>query len=345
MALEFDRTIDDHERLFLAALLNAGNAVELHRAHASGLSASATFVLNGSAISSADRDRVKDFGREPEPLETAMSIGAKTAGPKERIVALAGESFAAAVKHVLAIAAADKVPLNRVEEAMLAAASDSTPGDRVMAGAAYVIALRARMPAAGDLLGGAIKVDEVPAGNIGGTAEYRSMGGAGKGDTIYLPSNFDVGSIAFQGLLAHELNHAQNDKAATSFSSINRWREELAGYRKQGSYWLTELSKFKPAARRAEIAKLAPAANELSILAMLVEDRAANKPGWWALIEEINRTSANGLSVADFRAASGDTDAALESRALRAISTHPSYSTMSASTPVDGLRGESFLDE
>jgi hypothetical protein len=347
MALDSGRTIDDHERLFLAALLAAGNAAALHRANPSGLDSTSTFALNGSAITTDDRDRVKDFGRDPDPdaEQTSMTLGAKPPNLRDRIVALAGTHFAAAASDLLAIAAADRVPLDRVETAMRAAASDSTPGDRVMAGAAYVIALHAGIPVAGDLLQGSIKVDEVSASEITGTAMYRSIGGEGKGDTVYVSTAFDVGSVAHQGLLAHELTHASNDKAATAFGSVDRGREELDGYRAQGRYWLKEISRLRPAARPALIAKLAPAANELSILAMLVEQRAVNNFAWWGFVEAINRASPNGLSVTDFGAATSDTDPALERRALQAIRTAPVYAAMSPSTPRDGLRGESFLDE
>src|SRR5690349_16353341 len=64
IALEDDRTIDDHERLFLAALLDAGNAAAFHRANPSSVRAGAQFALNGTAITSDNRDRVKDFGRD-----------------------------------------------------------------------------------------------------------------------------------------------------------------------------------------------------------------------------------------------------------------------------------------
>lgn len=344
VALQSGRSVDDHERLFLAALLDAGNAVALHRAHPSGFAAAATFSLAGSAITADARDRVKDFGRDA--TAPSMAIGVRPPKVKDRITALGGAAFAATTTGVLALAAAGRIRLGRVETAMRAAASDSTPGDRAMAGAAYVIAVRAGLPVAADLLTGSIKVDEVPASAIdGATAVYRSLGGAGKGDTIYLPTTFDVGSVAYQGLLVHELTHAAHDKAATAFGSVDRWREELDGYRAQGRYWLRELSKLRPRARPPVIAQLAAAANPLSVLAMLLEQRAANDFAWWGFLEEINRTSPNGLSVTDFGNANLDTDAALERRALRAIRTHPTYAAMGANAPVDGLRGESFLDE
>jgi hypothetical protein len=343
IALESGRTIDDHERLFLAALLDAGNAAAFHRANPKGIDTTAQLALDGSAISSDNRDRVKDFGRDVDP--TPMALGARAPSAKERILALAGHGFAQAANDVLALAADSKVPLDRVEHAMRAAASDSTPGDRVMAGAAYVIALRAKLPIAADLFAGGLKVDEVSPSTISGTAEYRALGGDGKGDTIYVPTTFDIRSLAYQGLLVHEMTHARDDKAASGFGTADRWKTELAGYRAQGRYWLSELAKLKPAARTAAIDKLAPSANALSILAMLVEQRAARNFQWWGFIEEINRKSPNGLSVSDFGDAQSDDDAGLQERALRAIRTTPAYAALGPTTPFDGLRGESFLDE
>jgi hypothetical protein len=74
---------------------------------------------------------------------------------------------------------------------------------------------------------------------------------------------------------------------------------------------------------------------------MLVEQRAADNFAWWGYIEEINRTSSSGLSLADF----SDSDTHLEQRALKAIRTTLPAAGMSPGSPVDGLSGESFPDE
>src|SRR5262249_20977610 len=153
IALESGHTIDDHERVFLAALLDAGNVAAFHAANTTGITNGTQWALNGSAITSDNRDRVKDFGRDVEPIPMLR----RPTG-SQRILALAGPGFATAANDLLALAAESKVPLDRVENAMLAAASDSTEGDRVMAGAAYVVALRAGLPIAADLLAGRVKV-------------------------------------------------------------------------------------------------------------------------------------------------------------------------------------------
>jgi hypothetical protein len=343
IALESGDTIDDYERVFLAALLDADSATAFQQGYKTFIDQKKPLVLDGSAISSVNRDRVKDFGRD-DLGPTPMALGRKPTA-KERILALAGSGFAPAANDLLALAAESKVPLDRLENAMRAAASDSTPGDRVMAGAAYVIALRGGLPIAADLLAGRLKVDEVPTSSTSGTADYRASGGGDKGDTIYVPASFEIRSLAYQGLLVHELTHAQDDKAATALVKVSRWNSELAGYRAQGLYWLRELSKLKPAARTAAIDKLAPAANGLSILAMLIEQRAANKLDWFGVTEELNRKSPFGLSVTEFGNAASDTDAALQARALKRIAQTAVYAAAGPMVSVGGLRGESALDE
>jgi hypothetical protein len=156
-------------------------------------------------------------------------------------------------------------------------------------GAAYLIALPAGIPVADDLLLGSINVDEVSASAIDGTAMYRAPGGEGDLRVDGVRHRFH----RLPGPLAHELTHASIDKAATGFGTVDRWREELAGYRSQGRY------------RRA---------NHLSILAMLVEQRAADNFAWWGYIEEINRTSPNGLSLTDFSDAVSYSDTDLDQR-------------------------------
>jgi hypothetical protein len=349
LALASDRSIDDNERMFLAALLDSRNAAEMHSSHTSGgFGTGASVTFHGDTITAANRDRVRDFDRDPEQ-KTSMKLGTKSARFDELIVGLADQQFSPTAKELVKLAASEKVPYERVYEAMLAAASDSTPGDRVFAGAAYVIAKRAKLQVAEDLLRGTIKIDEVPPRDIAGTAVYVTTSTlVRKGDTIYLPTNFDVASRAYQGLLVHELTHAGRDKAATAPEVIDVDVMELEGYRAQGRYWLNQLRSLRGGALSAAIAQLAQAANALSILAMLVEARAdppvrdpARSPH--LLIDQINRASPNGLTPLDWDTAFGLDDTDLENMALRRIRLSPAYRGRRAS--VGGLHGESFLDE
>ena len=198
--------------MFIAALLDDDNAAELHRKHTSGFGQGNSVTFVATTITASNRAQVRDFGRELEPGPVPMALGGSPGGVESRILAMAG-SFAATAHKVIAIAREDKVPLERVCDAMRAAASDSTDGDRAFAGAAYVIARRAGLSIAEDVLRGRVKIDEVPPSSIQGTAEYVNFGtGTHKGDTIYLPTRFDVASLAYQGLLVHELTHAARDR-------------------------------------------------------------------------------------------------------------------------------------
>ena len=337
-ALASGRTIDDDERMFLAAMLDGGNAAQLQRERAgAGFPLGASISFPGDRISAADRERVRDFGRE-EDEPTAMALGGARATPEQRIVAMAGTGFADRARSLIALAKADKVPLLHVIDAMVAAASDSTPGDRVFAGAAYVLALRAKLPIGTDLLVGDIKVDEVPDDEIDGTAMYIMSGDGNKGDTVYLPSTFDPASLADQGGLVHELTHAVQDKAGPG--QLDLARAELEAYRTQARYWLTQLGPHNgmelPPAAQPIVEKVL----DVHLLAMIMEAR--DRVDYSNLVFQINRVSKNRLSDDDFIAASGETDEEIEARALRALRAYDPYKGKHLTT--SGLRGESRLD-
>jgi hypothetical protein len=348
IALSSGKSIDDNERMFLAALLDGQNAADLQKAYAGGSGRRQSITFADARISWTNRGRVRDFDRDPEE-KISMQLGRAPGGVRDQILGLADQQFAAAARQLVQLAATDKVPLQLVYQAMLAAASDSTPGDRVLAGAAYVMAKRTKLQVADDLLRGNLKVDEVPSASIKGTANYFTTSSLErKGDTLYLPSNFDVASVAYQGLLVHELTHAARDKAASGLVLVDQGEFELEGYRAQGRYWLERLVLLKGAALSAAIAQLAPAANDISILAMMIEQRtypfahAVSQSGI-VLIDQINRSAPSGLKPQDWSTAFGLSDTNLEAMALRHIRKYDIYEGQYAS--VGGLHGDSFLDE
>jgi hypothetical protein len=273
-----DGTVDDNERMFIAALLHPGCARMLHHAHP------AAFSRNGLAVEfpakwipAASRARVGDFGR------TAVS---------------AAGDFAETVRKTLAMADRARIPRAEVQTATLEAASDSTPGDRALAGAVYVLARRAALPVAADLVAGRIKVDEVPqsyieaiAGRATVRAFYvpRAKGGL-KGDTIYIPSTFDVGDLEHQGTVVHELTHAADDKSARGVERPTVDKVELKAYRAQARYYLAQISTMTGTEREKAIGTLASRKLFL-VLAMLME--VANAPAgsrdkWLAIAGDLN---------------------------------------------------------
>jgi hypothetical protein len=337
-ALGSGRTIDDDERMFLAALLDAGNAAQLQKQRAgAGFATGSSFTVASDRISAADRERVRDFGRD-EDEEVSMALGGTRSSHEQRIVRLGGEALAARARKVIALAKADRVPLQQVLDAMLAAASDSTPGDRVLAGAAYVIARRARLPVAVDLLAGDLKVDEVAPDYIPGAAMYSMSGEGHKGDTVYLPSSFDVASLADQGALVHELTHAVQDKAGPG--QLDLARAELEAYRVQARYWLSQLGPLDGMDLPPAAAAVAAKVLDVHILALIIETRA--RPEYGNLVFQLNRVSPNHLSDSDYDAANAETDEEVEARAIRALRGHSSYRHKHLNT--SGLRGESRLD-
>lgn len=354
LALNSDRSIDHDEGIFIAALLDGPNAAQLHKAYPSGgfgVGKSVTFTSD--TITAANRERVRDFDREPPDSPISMQIGGKPAGFKTQILKLAGGRFSATALQILELAKSQKVAPERVHEAMLAAASDSTAGDRALAGAAYVIAKRAKLPQADDLLKGNIKVDEVPPSYLGGvSALYMTMGGdqAQKGDTVYLPTTFDISSLAHQSLVVHELTHAGQDKAATTLTQEDLGRVELGGYRAQSRYLLNQLVPLRGRDLTTAISKLAPEIFDAIILTMMLEDRALTQMNPTKLTNrgdltfKLNKACPKGLITKVFDDANEESDQDLEQRAIDTIRKYPPYKRPFTSN--DGLRGESgYLDE
>src|ERR1700729_3334679 len=69
LALRTDRSIDDNERLFIAALLNPANAAQLHNEQPNAFAAHASVTFRGATITAENRERVQDYdGQAPTPI-------------------------------------------------------------------------------------------------------------------------------------------------------------------------------------------------------------------------------------------------------------------------------------
>jgi hypothetical protein len=146
---------------FIAALLDKDNAAKLHATYPRGFSDQDSAIeFSGASITAANRRIVQDSGRNvrPEPGAFDKSI---SKDPLDQDMLAMGADFRYTVMQTLKLA--DKANVDHVALyfAMLNGASDSTPGDRAFAGAAYVIARSEGMAIAKDILGGRLKVDEV----------------------------------------------------------------------------------------------------------------------------------------------------------------------------------------
>ena len=305
-------TVNDPERMFMAGLQDAANATAL-RALPLAAGASITFPL--ASMPAARVQQVIDLDREALPASVAAPLrrgrdalfalrpgdalretaAAEVAAEAE--IAARAAAFTPQATALVAFARARAVPLNLVLRAMLAAASDSTPGDQVLAGITYAIAAAAGLPNADEVLAGRIKVDAlipaafarlpVPA-NVIAFYATTAQGSGLKGDTIYLQTSVDIGDLYQRSLVIHELRHAEEDQgvaagAALQFPAKNRM--ELRGYRAQAGYLLREVI-AAPAADRPRAARSAAGGGSLVLGAMLLE-AMADPARWRPALEPI----------------------------------------------------------
>jgi hypothetical protein len=360
VALGVDDSIDDNERLFIAALIDPADAGRLHADHPWGVTPGDTLEFSAASITPANRARVRDFGRRTVPA--TVKRGSGDAALKAAIVATAG-SFAAAAQNAIAIADAAKVPYSDVFGAMLNGASDSTDGDRAFAAAVYAIARREHLDVAADILAGKLKVDEVPSSalpkNAGAEYQPEAGGGGNKGDTLYLPSDLKFGTLPGQATVVHELAHAAQDKSTAAPRTPSVLEAEEEAYRAEADFLLWAVATKSGAARTAAVNELVPALRPQTLLLMVLaatevleNDRALAalkdiyaEVGWTGHPD--TRKALKGYEFRDLLARAADEDRhyeamqELEARIARAIAAD--YKGIQPATDA-GLRGESRLD-
>ncbi len=247
-------TVTDDERMFLAGLMDAGNAAAV----------AAMTTTRGSQVTfsvASVRPQLRaaaDLGRTPIDPAVDSALLAARADPL-RFLSHLGAAHAAAVGqiHRLFPRGPLRVQADRLVvaapiftaallRAMLAAASDSTPGDRILAGTVYLIAAQSGHPMADALIAGTLQVDQLPGSPPGNEfAHYRAFGADGdKGDTIYAYSGLDHANLAHRRAVIHELEHAADDESTPS----GRWRPrlvddaEVQAYRAGSKYALERLA-------------------------------------------------------------------------------------------------------
>ena len=359
-------TVDDHERMFMAGLTDPANAAMLAALQVQP-GASVTFPL--PSIQAAYR-RVADLNREPVPASVTApmaraqaairrldvagalreSTAAATAAERE-IRVRATAQFAAPAGELIAYANSAAIPLTDVLTAMLAAASDSSPGDRVFAGIVYAIAAQANHSTAPDVLAGRVKVDAlVPAAyarlptppNFKAFYVTTAQASGVKGDTIYVQTNLDVTDLADRGTVIHELTHAERDRGAQALQLRPTDQTEAEGYRGQGRYLLDQLAAAPAANRAGLVGQLAPRLGVLEALGMAIEtltDRARYEP-LMVLVAAASQPPVNQAQVTALLNRGG---AALTADLLVRI--RNGYQLQPGqNTAINGLTGESTLD-
>jgi hypothetical protein len=250
-----DGTITDDERMFLAGLLEPSNAA-LVAAMETRAGAAVTFSVG---TIQPHMGEIRDLGRPTVDPEVTKELNAAYDEYFTNFNPHMRAARDAAIKQIHALAGRDwrrqadtlismsTLWAGETLRAMVAAASDSTPGDMVMAGAVYIVAARASHPLADDVKAGRIKVDQLPGPAPGGEfASYSASGGddkSSKGDTIYVHADLDITNLAHRRAIIHELEHAADDKStqAGHWRTTRRDDAEIRAYRAGARYTLRQL--------------------------------------------------------------------------------------------------------
>jgi len=350
-------TIDDDERLFIAALLDPGNAAKLHTTHPRGFSDEGSAVeFDAISITASNRRTVHDFGRSKRPAPDA-SDKAFTKDPLDQdILAMGHPGFDYTVRQVLKFADQAHVDHVALYFAMLNGASDSTPGDRAFAGAAFVLARREGMAVDRDILGGRLKIDEVS------TTLFAAMGdraqamyspeadGQLKGDTLYLPATFDMENLADLGVLVHELQHASDDAAVDRPTSRSRLEVESAAYERQSRFLMLELEKLTGDARAKAAAEVGSRIGQTHVYFMIAMALEATDDDQFddraRIVAEVNRHKDPGteLEQEELRRALSDTKEGNRAKARAGIVDDIKRHKRPKNIVFRGFKGESALD-
>jgi hypothetical protein len=362
-----DATVNDDERMFMAGLLDASNAAALRKQQQFG-HAGDSIDFPEASITPAARAKVADLDRPalsqkvqdeerkrdratkasdgPGAIKHAQAL--EKAATAE-VLRLAGTAFEPAARATLHLATFAGVAEQTVLRAMIAAASDSTPGDLALAGAVYVIAELSGSPVATDVLAGRIKIDEVPhsAMQRGEWAAYQPMGNTNKGDTIYLPTDLDPGNLGHRGAVVHELQHAADDKAATGPAIVSTARDqhELRAYRRQARFLLDTIDGLSGNDRTNAVSEAGTQWQAILAYAMAIEARS-DLARFGPILATINANAVAGaISRQDVTAALNLPAARVEAFVLNLIRVGYGMSTPNKrKTLNDGLAGESLLD-
>jgi Domain of unknown function (DUF4157) len=299
-ALSLRVTVNDLERMFMAGLLDPANAAAVKGA---ALKAGASIVFPITSISTTRLQHVADLDRRgvPAGVTTALSQSAaafsslqpiegirhwsdaETAASTE-ITAVTGNGLKREREALIAFAQAQGVFLSGVLRAMLAAASDNSPTDRLFAGVVYAVAQADGHPMAGDVLAGRVKIDALapqafarlpgllgPEQALYVTAPQRS---GLKGDTVYVQTTLDILSVLDRSTVIHELQHAQDDKAVAPPSPPRfplKTQLELAGFRAQAAYVLRQMRGLDVTGQMLMASQVTARTNALLLAALVLE--------------------------------------------------------------------------
>jgi hypothetical protein len=255
--------------------------------------------LDREALPTSVAEPLRESGEALGALRIGEALGkageADIAATRE--IRMNAGSFKNQANALISFAQGNGVSISFILRAMLAAASDNSAGDKILAGIAYAIAASSQSPIAGDLLGGKVKVDALtprafarlsipsaPTAFYVTAAHERGL----KGDTIYLQTSIDITNLRHRSEVVHELRHAEEDKAASptarpSFPVKNRM--ELRGYRAQARYILEQMVAQSAADRQVSAPQAASTGG--LVLGALVLEGQTNEPRFRHALELI----------------------------------------------------------
>ncbi len=368
-ALRGDETISDDERMFLAGLLDPANA----RTVATAAITAGTKLTFSRASIQPHMAYVRDLDKKVldpaiatehaaaqqataanDPMGSFLHESAALQATIKQMFTLVGPTWTPKVADAVDYGLG-KVPPQEILEAMLAAASDNTEGDRAMAAVVYVVAAVAGNAMAGPIRSGQIKIDERPGlGPHGEFASYRATAGAGeKGDTMTVQDTLNINNVAHRSAIIHELAHAADDAAASPLKvgSIKRDQAELTAYRAGARYELEQTAPLPQPARLMAVRQIGALLNPVLMLALVLESRT-QRTLFEPVIREANAWWATPLPEVNLeRLLRNPTDAQIITVALQEI--RKAYGVVDPSgneipgandLPVDSLAGEGILD-
>jgi hypothetical protein len=346
-----DETIDHEERGFLAGLLDSANASKVAGGGTSFVFSKASIDAHLAEVTDLERplldEAVVTAFKEKwkavvagEPDEVEKHVREEEDAALVQITRLVGKSREPKLRSVVAYAAANGVKTPQLLTAMLLGASDSTAGDMLMAATVYAVAAAVKHQLQHELLGGTIKVDQVPKAQLGvADASYSTEGiDKDKGDTIYVPESLSIDNAAHRSQIIHELEHAVQDRGASS--GLIRVEVELDAYRAQARYLLDQIGPLRGADREAAIKQTAKITNAILVRALILESRRDRSTFEMVIVDINSEMPAKvRLSTSDLVAFIAMNDAPLINEAKAAILSAYKISAGDIG-PGAGFRGE-----
>jgi hypothetical protein len=368
-ALSRRGTLNDHERMFMAGLLDPTNVATFN-----GTGYGQNFQFPTSSITRARRDHVNNLDRAlPQPVQQEINdltaafgrgdvigffkeMNEVEAASARAILSGAG-SFHSQARSLLTFIVANRISAANTLTAMIQGASDNSRGDRVLAGIVYAIGSHAGNASANRVAKGEIKVDallpnalaRVPGFTGNEEAAYvtaAQVGGA-KGDTMYVKTDLDIENTFHRSVVIHELQHAQDDAASSATGPITfsiKNQLEARAYRSQARYIYNQLNSQGAAAQTISATEIAGELNGPLVVALVLEGKsntAVNGPLFNLINQQV--PAAQRLTTAQINAAFAESNAMLETRLLTQINTLYGPDVAKPG-PTEGLAGESVMD-